>query len=154
MTRHTCIAAEPLVMSYAYGQALSAADRQKADKHLGTCADCRETVGFIRQSLKTTRTRPEPTDPGEPHPDPALIVALEADTLDAPTSEHVSAHIVHCDSCREEFLTLLKWSNERVEERALAGDPELEAEIADGIRENRIRPGTKIADAAKSVQQS
>jgi hypothetical protein len=152
-TPHACKAIESLVMSDAYGQALSAADRQKTDKHLGTCADCRETVGFLRASIKTVRTHPQPPGPGEPHPDPALIVALEADTLDAPASEHVSAHIVHCDSCRAEYLTLLKWSNERVAERALAGDPELEAEIADGIRENRIRPGTKIADAAKSVQQ-
>ena len=134
-------------MSDAYGHALSAADRQKTDKHLGTCADCRETVGFLRASVKTTRTHPQPPGPGEPHPDPALIVALEADTLDAPASEHVSAHIVHCDSCREEFLTLLKWSNERVGERILAGDPELEAEIEDGTRDYRIRTGANVAAA-------
>jgi hypothetical protein len=139
-------------MGLAYGRALSVPDRQRVEKHLTGCEDCTETVGFLRASLKTARTHPESAGPGEPHPEPALIVALEADTLDAPTSEHVSAHIVHCDSCREEFLTLLKWSNERVEERALAGDPELEAEIADGIREHRIRTGTKITDAAKGAQ--
>src|SRR6266849_8356348 len=128
LSPHTCKTVEPLVMSHAYGRTLSASDRQKAEKHLGTCADCTEAVGFIRASIKTARTHPQPPGPGEPHPDPALIVALEADTLDAPTSEHVSAHIVHCDQCRAEYLTLLKWSNERVEERALARDPELETE--------------------------
>jgi hypothetical protein len=134
-------------MSYAYGEELSAADRQKAEKHIAPCADCTEMVGFLRTSIKNARTGPQPSSPGEPCPEPALIVAWEADTLDAPASEHVSAHIVHCDSCREEYLTLLRWSNERVEERALVGDPDLEAEIVDGLRDYSIRTGANVAVA-------
>jgi len=151
LTSHACKTIEGLIMSYAYGRALSAADQQKADKHLSTCADCTEMVGFIRASIKTARTNPQPSSPGEPCPDPALIVALEADTLDAPTSEHVSAHIVHCDSCREEYLTLLRWSSEQLEDRILAGDPELEAEIEDSMRDHRIRTGANIAVAEGST---
>lgn len=150
-TLHVCKTIEASIMGYAYGEELSAADRKKAEKHLEACSDCTETVGFIRASIKTARTHPQPLSPGEPHPDPALIVALEADTLDAPTSEHVSAHLVHCDRCREEYLTLLKWSNERVEEQVLAGDPELEAEVQDGMREHHLQTGAKSASGTKSA---
>src|SRR5713101_5836334 len=97
-----CEELETDAMRLAYGE-LPNSRRGSVTEHLEQCPDCSELVTFVQKFTKIARTHtPSTDDPGEPHPDPALVADLEAEKLDPNTAKHVSAHLLFCKSCREE----------------------------------------------------
>jgi DNA-binding CsgD family transcriptional regulator len=107
------------VTLYAWGGLASDA-RTVVETHLKECASCNEFVSFLKEFIAAARKDgANVAIPPGPHPDPSLIVGLEADKLDAETERKVSLHLLDCRACREAYLRLRSLSNEQFEEHVL-----------------------------------
>src|ERR1700731_561904 len=100
---------------------LTAELRPAVKAHLKKCASCREFVAFMKEFVSTSRKdKANAHTASGPHPDPSLIVDLEAAELDLKTSREVSLHLLACGPCREAYLRLRSLSKNQFEERLLA----------------------------------
>jgi uncharacterized protein YbaR (Trm112 family) len=146
---------DELVTRHAYGSKLSQKERSRVEEHLKGCASCSDLVFFVQKTMALARKEPirfEP--PTEPCLATETFIALDEGTLDEEAGHKAKLHLLACPPCRQVFLKLRSLSEQRVEERILTGDPELEAEIEDGMRDWHIRTGANIASAAKSAAQN
>ena len=91
---------------FAFGD-LAPGERTELERHLETCTPCQEFVSFVREFNAGLRDA-KPTSPyaDEPCPDASLIVALGEESLDEMTAQHVRAHMIFCESCREAYYAL------------------------------------------------
>jgi hypothetical protein len=94
------------LLRYALGQ-LSAEEAGTIAQHLAGCNSCQEFEAFVTEFNGALRgLRPDVSVQSEAHPDSSLIVGLEAGSLPDDVASHVSAHVLFCKSCLEEFLCL------------------------------------------------
>lgn len=95
---------EERLVRYVEG-ALSKNENDAVDRHIRNCADCRGFVSFVREfNTRLGEHRPHKTHPIEECPDGSLIFMLEGGILDQESARHVSAHVIFCSRCREEFF--------------------------------------------------
>lgn len=98
------------LLRYALGQ-LSPLENAPIAEHLSGCRACRDFASFVTQFNGSLRhNRLQLLGPSEACPDTSLIVALEEGDLDEPTSAHVRAHLLFCESCIREFYCLRRFS--------------------------------------------
>ena len=91
---------------YAFGD-LAEKERVTLEGHLRTCAPCRDFLSFVQDfNIGLREARPQTPLPGEPCPDPSLLIALEDGELNQKTAEHVRAHILFCKECQKEYRAL------------------------------------------------
>lgn len=82
-------------------------DRRKIEAHLASCAECREQLAFTRdfnQSL--AQLTAEELSPREPCPRAEMLVRYEGGKVDKETAEHLRAHMLFCNACRDGYYAL------------------------------------------------
>jgi hypothetical protein len=110
------------VTQYAWG-ALSEDLRPTVAAHLAQCVSCRELVSFVSEFVAAASEGGALRQAPAEHPDPSLIVDLEADDLNEKDAREVSLHLLDCKTCREAYLLLRSLSDEQFEERVWAEQP-------------------------------
>src|SRR6266849_824428 len=104
------------VTRYAWGE-LPEDSRPAIEKHLSQCPSCSELTSFVGKMTAAAReNQGRWSPPADPHPEPSLIVDLEAEELDEETAERVSVHLLRCRPCREAYLRLRSLSMDHFEE--------------------------------------
>src|ERR1035441_3847184 len=79
---------------------------------------CTWTWGRTARSSSAISSAPvsAPRAADEPCPETFLIAALEANALDEITANHVRSHVLFCESCLEDFLSLRRVTREQARE--------------------------------------
>ena len=108
------------VTRYAWGE-LPEGSRPAVEQHLQHCTACSELISFVDMFSAAARENRGRRDSPSEHPDPSLIVDLEADELEEERARQVSVHLLDCKPCREAYLRLRRLSDEQFEEKVLAG---------------------------------
>lgn len=101
------------LLRYVFGE-LGEDDRPPLEQHVAGCADCRGFISFVstfndglRKAVAARRRS------GEPHPETFLIAALEANALDEPAASRVRSHVLFCESCLDDFLSIRRVMEEQ-----------------------------------------
>jgi putative zinc finger protein len=88
-------------------------DKRKIEAHLSSCPECRERLAFARDFNRgLTQLSAEELSPREPCPNAETLVRYEAGEVDEETAEHLRAHMVFCDACRDDYYSLRRLSRE------------------------------------------
>ena len=95
---------------------LEADERKALERHLDGCTDCREFVTFVKTFNRGLRESVTPQAQGDTCPDTFLIAALESKALDELTAAHVRSHVLFCETCLEDFLSLRRLTREQARE--------------------------------------
>lgn len=104
------------LLSYVSGE-LGQDERAPLERHVAGCADCQEFMAFVRTfNAGVRKAVSDPRAAGEPCPETFLIAALEANALDEITANHVRSHVLFCESCLEDFLSLRRITREQARE--------------------------------------
>jgi anti-sigma factor RsiW len=109
-----CSSLERDVTRYAYGSDLGPDDKRFIEEHLQSCAECRELVAFIRQSLSVAQTK-SAARPNAPTPeclDADTIALLEEDGLPWMIADRAREHILNCARCRDRYLLWCRMNTE------------------------------------------
>lgn len=166
-----CLRFVERVNCYAFGDAIEPKDLAATEEHLRQCAACSELVEFIRAFNAATKGgMPDWEEPGEPCPENALLVEVEAGLVRGKLAEHVCAHVIHCKRCAEKFLMMRglteqeetlgmvgRWREEQeqfsnLRARISRGQPRLENEMeAERKKEPEIAP-QKVEDREVSKE--
>lgn len=114
--------------------------RPAVETHLRKCTSCGEFVAFMKEFISANRNeRTSAQMLLGPHPDPSLIVDLEADELDTETSQKVALHLLECEPCREAYLRVRSLNNDQFEELLWAEEIDLGKNYAAGTQVGPIR---------------
>jgi DNA-binding CsgD family transcriptional regulator len=133
------------VTLYIWGN-LAESLRPAVEAHLNECPSCNNFVSRMKEFIAASRTnRAKAEKFPSTHPDPSLIVGLEAEKLDEKDTERVSLHLLQCGPCRDAYLRLRSLSSERFEERVLAENeaPHSSLQIQDTVMLLPERAGGK-----------
>lgn len=99
-----CTEREIEITRYAHGD-VTAEEESRIAAHLKKCPDCRDFAEFIQSFIEIGK-QPDQRPLTEPHPGPYLLRALEAEELEKDDSERLFAHLLRCNACRNEYLSL------------------------------------------------
>ena len=150
MARSEAHAPEQLTR-YAFGD-LSGKEQEKLERHLRTCTPCQEYLSFVQEFNAGLReAKPQRPLPGEPCPDPSLLIALDADELDDETAHHVRAHMLFCEGCRKEYTALERMRPKVVDVFLRAAGGLIEALCPPAVGEWQLLPATVAVTKGRHV---
>jgi hypothetical protein len=123
-----CLTLERHVTRYAYASDLTPAEQNAVEKHLQHCAECREFVGFIRQTQSVAESKRSTQSRGRTPEclNVDTIALLEEGHLTSEVKERTREHILNCARCRDQYLL---WCKMNAEEPSVRSDQEAEISI-------------------------
>jgi len=88
---------------------LSQPERTRVEKHLDTCGECSDFLGFVRNFNSTLKEMAgTELQPDTACPDPEVLVAFQAEELDENATQLIRQHTAFCKDCLEELYLLRK----------------------------------------------